>query len=127
MPRTPSATQASVILGSLYLAYQAYQQVSLADASTLTLFLLYSSALSFFGIYIYIGYYLPLVKNIKLDFSNNKWRTTAPRLIQAATVSLITLYVTLSIVLSQGQAFHFLGFLVAAVLIAGVVAIAQLF
>ncbi|KAJ3068679.1 hypothetical protein HDU98_008194 [Podochytrium sp. JEL0797] len=125
--RQPTAGQASVICSALYLAYQASNSVSLARCSTATVALLYLSLSTFTSIYLYIAYYLPLVKNQKIDFSNNHWRTTAPRTVQVATISLVTLYITFSIVLSQSEAFHFLGFLAAGVILAGVVAFAQLF
>ncbi|KAJ3298786.1 hypothetical protein BCR33DRAFT_854719 [Rhizoclosmatium globosum] len=127
MPRLPSATQASVIFASAYLAYQAYHTVSLERASTFTLSLFVLSLASFSSIYLYIAYYLPIVKNVHFDFKSNNWRKSAPRLVQTATLSLITFYITLSILLSQSDAFSWAGFLVAAILIAGVLATAQLF
>ncbi|TPX78616.1 hypothetical protein CcCBS67573_g00168 [Chytriomyces confervae] len=120
---TPTVTSGLAI--SLYLTWHSIAHVHLDRVSATTKTVLLSSIIVFASIYLYIGYYMPLVLGRRMDFKGNAWRTEAPRLVQAATISLILLFVSLSVVLSHVYGAG--GFVAAGVEMAGAVAVASLF
>ncbi|KAI8613934.1 hypothetical protein BC830DRAFT_1129747 [Chytriomyces sp. MP71] len=123
--RLPTFTQTLFIITATSFTWHSIEHVALDKVSLATQVVLFSSLAVFLSIYVYIAYYLPLVKGHRINFAHNKWRYEAPRLIQTATVSLLVLYISLSAVLSQE--YSVFSFLIAGVELAGLFSITSLF